>query len=111
LKVMPSRSVTPDTTAWIDWPLVSGNPADVSGHGRNLTIYGTISGSGSRTHFYRKLGLQIGMIDWERFSAQELRDHQPRHFVFIGRTYSSTSSSYGFASSRLFSQTVQHPLA
>ncbi len=37
------HSATPDATAWADWPLVAGNPADVSGHGRDLTVTGTIA--------------------------------------------------------------------
>ena len=37
------QSATPDPSAWADWPLISGNPADVSGHGRNLTVNGAVA--------------------------------------------------------------------
>ena len=37
-----TRSATPDSTAWADWPLTGGDPADVSGHGRNLIVNGTV---------------------------------------------------------------------
>jgi hypothetical protein len=36
-------SATPDTAAWADWPLVSGDPSDVSGHGRHLTVVGAVA--------------------------------------------------------------------
>jgi len=37
------HSATPDPSAWADWPLIGGNPADVSGHGRNLTVNGSVT--------------------------------------------------------------------
>ncbi len=37
------HSTTPDSSAWADWPLVSGSPTDVSGHGRNLTVNGAVT--------------------------------------------------------------------
>jgi hypothetical protein len=36
------HSATPDPTAWADWPLVDGDPSDVSGNGRNLTVNGAV---------------------------------------------------------------------
>ena len=37
------HSATPDPSAWADWPLIGGSPADVSGHGRNLTVNGAVT--------------------------------------------------------------------
>jgi hypothetical protein len=37
------HSATPDPTAWADWPLVGGDPSDVSGNGRNLTVNGAVT--------------------------------------------------------------------
>lgn len=33
---------TPDPAAWADWPLLGGTLADVSGHGRHLTVEGNV---------------------------------------------------------------------
>ena len=38
-----THSATPDASAWGDWPLIAGNPADVSGHGRSLTVNGAVA--------------------------------------------------------------------
>lgn len=43
LKSFYSNAATPDPTAWADWPLVSADPSDVSGHGRNLVVHGAVT--------------------------------------------------------------------
>ena len=43
LNAIYTRGATPDPSAWADWPLIEGNPADVSGHGRNLTVNGLVA--------------------------------------------------------------------
>jgi hypothetical protein len=37
------HSATPDPAVWADWPLFGGNPADVAGHGRDLTMNGAVA--------------------------------------------------------------------
>jgi len=43
LKAIYTRGATPDPSAWADWPLIDGNPADVSGHGHTLTVNGPVA--------------------------------------------------------------------
>lgn len=38
-----TRGATPDATAWGQWPLAGGDPSDISGHQRNLTVNGAIA--------------------------------------------------------------------
>jgi len=44
LRAIYADAATPDPTAWADWPLIDGDPSDVSGHGRNLTVNGVVRG-------------------------------------------------------------------
>jgi hypothetical protein len=43
LNAIYTRGATPDPSAWAAWPLDDGNPADVSGHGHDLTVHGPVA--------------------------------------------------------------------
>lgn len=43
LSAIYTSAATPDPTAWADWPLINGDPSDVSGHGRKLTVNGAVA--------------------------------------------------------------------